>query len=200
MAKSKIRHSSTNRQVAFDNTGRLVTKGFAVPSKVGATVSLEDYGIGGFHTTVISLNATPVTVGNTTGASFGSVQLLDFPAGRIHIFGGSTVFSRIQWTGEDIVATGSGDFSLGTTTTADATLSSTDANIQASTAMLDPFVGGVGTGSGVFATGAAYDGTATAIDLFLNVIIDDADVENEASDVVLFTGEIRIVWADFGDI
>lgn len=163
-------------------------------------VFAEHIPAGNFFTTRLKFNNVPVTVANVTGASFGSVKIFDFVQGRVQIFGGSTRFTRISWAGEDIAATGSGDFSLGTTATADATLSTTDANIQASTAMIDPFVGGVGSGSGVFAAGAVYDGTATAIDIYLNVIIDDADVADAASDVVLFTGEIEIVGAFYGDI
>ncbi|TXH45714.1 MAG: hypothetical protein E6Q97_30975 [Desulfurellales bacterium] len=144
---------------------------------------------GNFFTTTLIFNAVPVTVANTTGASFGSLKVFDFITTKFYLFGGSSKFTRIVWTGEDIAATGSGDYSIGTTATADATLSSTDANIQASTAMLDPFVAGVGTGSGFFAAGAAYDGSSSAIDLYLNVIIDDADVSDGASDTVLFTGK-----------
>jgi hypothetical protein len=66
--------------------------------------------------------------------------------------------------------------------------------------MLDPFVSGVGTGSGVFAAPAAHDGTSTAKDAYLNIIIDDADVADAASDTVLVTGTVQIVWCFFGDI
>ena len=64
----------------------------------------------------------------------------------------------------------------------------------------DPFVGGIGTGSGVFASPAAYDGTSAAITIYLNAIIDDVDVADAASDVVLFTGSGKLVYAHFGDI
>lgn len=174
--------------------------GSVAPGTPANGVKADHVLAGNFITTTLSLNSVPVTVANTTGASFGSLKLFDFSAGRINILGGSSNFTSIVWTGESIAAAGSGDYSLGTTATAEATLAGTEINIQASTAMLDPFVLGVGSGSGVFAAGAAYDGTATPIDLYLNVIIDDADVADLDSDTVLFTGTVKIVWAHFGDI
>jgi hypothetical protein len=199
MAKYKLRHSSQNREVGFNNTGQLETTGYTMGAKNGSTVSAADYAFGGFRSTVLTLASTPVTVANVTGASFGSVKLYDFPAGRIYILGGSSNLSFV-WTGESIAADGSGDYSLGTTASADATLGGTDVDIQASTAMLDPFVLGVGTGSGVFAAPAAHDGTATAKDLYLNIIIDDADVSDADTDTVLVSGTVRVLWCDFGDI
>lgn len=153
---------------------------------------------GNMHSVTLTLNQLPVTVANTTGASFGSRQLYDFLAGRIHVIGGTSNLS-FTWTGEDIAATGSGDYSIGTTATADATLSGTDVNLQASTAMLDPFVNGVGTGSGAFAAPASYDGTSTPIDMFLNIIIDDVDVADGASDVVTVSGTIEFAYFNLGD-
>lgn len=163
-------------------------------------VQAEHQLAGNFFTTTLKFNAVPVTVANTTGASFGSVKIADFIAGKVHIFGGKANFTRIDWSGTDIAATGSGDFSIGTTATADASLATTEVNILASTAMLDPFVAGIGNGSGSFAAGATYDGTGTAIDLYLNVIIDDADVADAASDVVLFTGTVKFAGVYLEDI
>lgn len=109
----------------------------------------------------------------------------------------------LTWTDTDIAAAGSGDISLGTTATADATLSSTDVDIMASTALLDPFVlgvGGVGAAGlgGTLVNSTVFDGTATAKDLYINLIIDDADVADAASDIVLLNGNINISWINLG--
>lgn len=170
-----------------------------VGAKNGSTVSVVEYGNNVGHKTVITLASTPVTVGNTTGASFGGVKLYDFPEGRL-LIKGVTFSLGFVWTGEDIAATGSGDYSLGTTITADATLNGTDVDLGPSTAMVDPFVGGVGTPtSGALAASAQFDGTGTAKDLNLNIIIDDADVSDGASDVVLASGTITVSWENLGD-
>jgi hypothetical protein len=171
----------------------------ATPGTGANGVKVQNVVAGNFITTTLTLTSVPITVANTTGASFGSLKLYDFPAGRIYILGGSSSFT-FTWTGQSIAADGSGDYSIGTTATADATLGGTDVDIQASTAMLDPFVLGVGTGSGVFAAPAAHDGTGTAKDMYLNMIIDDADVADTDTDTVLMTGTIVFAWVQFGDI
>jgi hypothetical protein len=71
-----------------------------------------------------------------------------------------------------------------------------------STAMLDPFVAGVGSSNvgSALATAVAFDGTSAAKSLYLNAIIDDADVADAAaSDNVYFTGFARITWMWLGD-
>lgn len=169
-----------------------------VGAKNGDTVVVQELGNTVAKQTVLSLTATPVTVANTTGSSFGGVKLYDFPAGRILILGVTADLS-MDWSASDIVATGSGDFSMGTTITADATLDGTDVNLLPSTGMTDPFVGGVGAAKGALAASAHFDGTATAISANLNMIIDDADVENATSDVVLVSGTVKLTWINLGD-
>lgn len=163
------------------------------------TCSVNEFSNGPLHQTVITLASHPVTVANTTGASFGSSKLYDFPAGVIKVLGAVASLGFV-WTGEDIAATGSGDFSFGTTATSDATLSSTDVNLVPSTAMTDPFVAGVGAATGGhLAAATILDGHTTALDAYLNLIIDDADVADGASDTVLVSGTFRITWLQLGD-
>lgn len=165
-----------------------------------ASYAVAKYVPGAQQQAILTLTALPITVANTTGASFGSVKLFDFPAGRIRIEGGTVNFTSVNWAGTTIVATGSGDYSLGTTATADATLNSTDVDLVASTALLDPFVAGVGTGvGGVFVKDTEFDGSSTAKDVYLNMIIDDADVEDAGSAIVLVTGIIHFHCAYGGD-
>ncbi len=91
---------------------------------------------------------------------------------------------------------------MGSTATAEATLATTEVDMLASTAMLDPFVAGVGRSNvgAALAAMAQFDGTTTPIDMYLNVIIDDADVSDAAaSDSVFFTGWVRTTWLWLGD-
>jgi hypothetical protein len=170
--------------------------GIGLPN--GSTVTAEERGNGVVHQTVLTLVNTPVTVANVTGASFGGLKLYDFPEGRLNILGVTANLS-FNWAGQDIAADGSGDFSLGSTITADATLATTDVDLLPSTALTDPFVAGVGVGSGALAAAAQLDGTATPKDLNINIIIDDADVSDAASDIVLVSGTITITWINLGD-
>lgn len=177
------------------------TAGSGAGAAAGTGVTATESGDSTVHQTTLTLVNTPVTVANTTGASFGSQKLYDFPEGRLLILGVTAYFSTIDWSGQDIGATGSGDYSLGTTATADATLATTDVDLLPSSAMLDPFVAGVGSSNAgtALAASAQFDGTATPKDCYLNVIIDDADVADAASDIVLFTGTIKITWINLGD-
>lgn len=171
-----------------------------IPSGV-AGLSVIECGIGAVRQTVLNFDKFAVTTGNTTGASFGSAKIYSFPQGVINFLGCVAYFPEISWVGSSIADAGSGDYSIGTTATADATLSGTEVNILPSTAMLDPFVGGVGRSNARSHLTAAtiIDGSTTALDAYLNVIIDDDDVSNGAADDdVLFTGQVIITWANLG--
>jgi len=173
--------------------------GWTAGSVPATTITADETIFGPIKQTILTLSNFLVTVANTTGASFGGGKIYDFPEGRILVLG-VTANLGFVWTGEDIVATGSGDYSLGTTVTIDATLSGTDVNLLPSTAMTDPFVGGVGAATGgALAASAHFDGTTTAVDAYLNLIIDDADVSDGASDVVKCSGTVRITWVQLGD-
>jgi len=180
----------------------------ALHANASSYASVTEYGDGLNHVTVFALSAMPVTTGNTTGASFGSAGLYTFPEGGIKIGFCNAYFTRISFnttggTDGDIAGAGSGDYSIGSTATADATLSSTDVNILPSTAMLDPFVVGVGTSnvSSVLAAPVGLNGNVTAVTAYLNVIIDDADVADAAAgDNVYFTGAIWLEWTWGGNV
>jgi hypothetical protein len=141
-----------------------------------------------FKAVVTSL---PVTLANTTGISFGSALLLTLPStGKFHLLS-SNVASFLWGLGNagnatPIVDTMGGDFSLGTTATSDATLNSTDVNVMASTSY-DPFSAAVTVNSGINAI------LASGASIYLNAIIDDADVANAASDVLEANGTFYFV-------
>lgn len=181
--------------------GRLF--GFGKGAPAGTGVSAQENGIGGaIQKTTLTFTSLGVTVANTTGASFGSQKIYDFPLGRILILGGRALLT-FTWAGTGIAAAGSGDASLGTTATADATLGGTDVDIMASTAMIDPFVLGVGAlGAaglgGNLITPTTFDGTATAKDMYLNLICDDADVSDADSSVITVNGTITFSWVNLG--
>ena len=179
----------------------------AVPAASVSTITATEFGDHLLHQTLLTYNAFPVVTGNTTGASFGSKQVYDFPAGRVAIISNLAYFTQITFNTEagtngDIAGAGSGDYSMGSTATADATLATTDVDLLPSTAMLDPFVTGVGrsnVGSALAAL-VQFDGTTTPLDMYLNVIIDDADVsDGAANDSVYFTGWSRTTWLWLGD-
>lgn len=171
----------------------------SVPAATAALgLTVKEYGNEAMRKTVFTFNNFSMNVANTTGASFGNKQLYDFPQGRLMIVGGSSDLD-FNWHDSNIDDAGSGDFSLGTTGTSDATLNSTDVDIMASTALTDPFVSGVGVANGNVVKTTEFDGTATAKDLYLNIIVDDADVSDAATDAIVINGTLTIIWALEGD-
>jgi len=145
------------------------------------------------HKTVLSLEDVSVTVANTTGVSFGGTKIHDMPEGRILILGavlGGVTVDLSSATNLD--AADGGDISVA----GDGTLSGTDVNIIPSTS-IDPLSGGI-TGAALAAS-AQLDGTSAAVDVYLNMLIDDADVGDTDSDVVLISGTLTLVWVNLGD-
>lgn len=178
---------------------------------VGATGSMS----------LFTFTKLPFLVANTTAISFGTLKLFTFPFGRFSINGGSLIFTTVDASRSDltfaqassvagtvIAAGGSGDFSFGTTGTTDSTLNSTDVDLVASTGFIDPFVAGVGNNlatPGLVLNGPTeFNGSTTATSGTaksgnLNVIIDDADVSDASSHMLLLTGYLRIYTVFLGD-
>ncbi len=165
-----------------------------------ATVAAAEGGTGPFHQTVLTLTDFPVLVGNTTGISFGSRELYAFPQGRISIRGCTLKLLTFKLTDPlnvtPIATTHGGDVAVGTTATADATLTGTDVDLLPSTS-IDPISAGIA--GATLAADALFDGTTTAKKAFMNVIIDDSDVADGASDLILVSGTLTITWLFLGD-
>jgi len=167
-----------------------------------ATVTAVETGNGALHKTVLTLASTPATIGNTTLISTGSALLYTFPAGVIQVLGVSTsgVTPGFGDAGNitPIAAGMGGDFAFGTTGAVanDQDMTGTDVNLIASTSQ-DPIETPVG--AHLAAVPALFDGHTTAAEVYLSFLIDDLDVGDGASDVVLFSGTLTIVWANVGD-
>jgi hypothetical protein len=171
------------------------------PVAAASTAIVDDKAIGDFHTTTITMNGVAVTVANTTGISFGGTKLIDFPAGRIQVMGayqtGITFGLTNAGNVTPIDGTMGGDVSFGTTAPTDGTLTAADVDIVPS-ASIDPISGGCAISR--LAASATFDGTSTPIDVFVNVLIDDADVADAASDVLEVSGTLVINWIFAGDV
>ena len=157
----------------------------------------------GFRTSVIEFTKTGnlITRAGASDDGYGSLKLATFPKGRIWIHGASGTLTSVDVSESDNIAdTGSGDYSFGSTATADTTLDSTDVNFGPSAALIDPFVAGVGSAnaSSVLAAGALFDGSSTAVPVYLNMIFDAGDVTtgNGTADLV---GKIIIQWSYLAD-
>ena len=158
-------------------------------------ISIAESGTGIVHKTVLTFSAWGTAIHDGT-AGHSSRAIYDFPAGRILILGVTADLSY-DVSGGSISNTGSGDFSLGTTGTADLTLDGTDVNLLPSTGMADPFVAGVGAATGALAASAHFDGTTSAVTVHLSSIFDAGDVsEHTPFDI---DGTVTIHWINLGD-
>ena len=182
----------------------LTTSG--VGAKNGTGVTVVERGNDVLHKTVITCTATPVTITDDAAvAQYGGTgKLYDFPAGLICTLGAVVDGSVTLGTTGTITTTWAGGVALGTATaTTGATLTGTEADIMpevdvaaatASVAVVDA----VSVATALTESGARWlDGTATAKDLFLNLVVDDS--ATHTSGTGSFTGTITIHWINLGD-
>jgi hypothetical protein len=167
-------------------------------TKNGAAVAVSETGNQAVHRTIFTLTALSITITDaTTAGAHGSHKLYDFPAGAIQALGCSYDLTTLAGAG-GISDTAAVVGALGSVTTAtdNATLTTTEADFIASTA------GTLTAGAGVLQNhgslvATAFDGTTTAVDLFLNVAVPDAD--SSANDTLAVSGTITCLWANLGD-
>lgn len=165
----------------------------------GTGVVAVELGDAALKKTVITLTNASITMTDAGAAgSHGSLKVYDFPAGVISYIGGTTDLT-IARVGTAITATAAVVGALGTATvgTDDATLTTTEADLIPETASTLTAGAGVTKGKYAVAPQAPFDGTATAIDAFLNFAIPDAG--STGNDALLVNGTITIVWSNLGD-
>jgi hypothetical protein len=177
--------------------GALKTTSGAGTAQTGVTAA--EHGDGVFHKTVLTINSAVFALTEAGTAGWGTMPLYDFPAGSLSILGvtADITFDASADT-TNVAATGSGDFSVGSTATADATLDTTDVDLVPSSPLSDPFVSSVGLGVGRMATMVTFDGTTTPKEAHLNLIIDAGDQTDDAAGLTL-TGTVTIAWLNAGD-
>jgi hypothetical protein len=147
----------------------------------------------------VEFNKLSVTVASTgAAAGFGTAVLSGLPLGNLLIFGARSSI-QLSTTDADILADFEGDVAVGTTPTADVTLSGTDVNIMPSTA-IGPAVGRIAPGvaarlAAPFALTSYLDNTAGALELNLNMLIDAGDIVDDTTAVFLASGWVDVFLA-----
>lgn len=212
MQNAKVYRKQGGNELVVANGGKITIEAGGVietsngiGAKNGSTVVAAEYGNDVLHKTVLTCTATPLTFGDEAGqGQYGGVKVYDFPLGLICTFG-AVINGAITLTAPAIDSW-NGDIGLGleaptdhqdvanktgqvmpkvSTTQAVAKVATTDA-VSVATALTE--------------SGARWlDGTSTAKDLFLNLLVDD----NGAHDNTItgaFTGTITILWTNLGTI
>lgn len=138
--------------------------------------------------------STSVVIDGSSGAGWGTVQVGVFPEGQIEVIGFVVTNVTMIGDGGDLAASGAGgDFSFGTTGTADNTLDSTDVNLCPKTSC-DPLQTAV---SAMLAGRAVFDGTTTPVPIYFSWMVDDADVSASSTNAV--TADILVTYINLGD-
>lgn len=137
-----------------------------------------------------------VTVAGASGVGFGSAVIGDLPEGNI-LFLGAAAYLQFSEADADVTDTFTGNYAIGTTATADATLDTTDANIVASSSISAATAGVSPVTRGVGATVAMLDNTDGSLELNLNLTIADAAISGAGSMVA--DGYVQLVYVVLGD-
>jgi hypothetical protein len=143
----------------------------------------------------VNIDTTVTVSATSTAVGFGTVVIGDIPEGNVLLLG-AVAYLQLSGSGSDanLAATWDGDFSIGSTATADVTLSGTDVDIIASTstgaatAEVSPRVRAAN------ATQAILDNTDGSMELNLNVLIDAANITDDTSVVLTASGVLQLVY------
>lgn len=187
----------------FKIKGNLLTEDGIGAAVAGVTA--VEHGGGSLHKTVLTLSAFSLgTLGDQAGqGQYGGAKVYDFPEGLICFFG-ATIDGSIT-LGAPAIDTWDGDIGLGVEAPTDHQDASNKAGLllpTVSTTQAVAKVANVDAGSVATAlteSGARWqDGTTTAKDLFLNLLVDD-NAAHDNTITTAFTGTITFLWANLGD-
>lgn len=163
-----------------------------------------EQGSGAVHKTILTCTATPLTFGDEAGqGQYGGVKVYDFPAGLLNVLG--AVIDGVFTLSAPAIDAWDGDIGLGVEAPTDHQDAANKTGLVLQKTSTTQAVAKVATTDAVsIATalteaGARWlDGTATAKDLFLNLLVDD-NVAHDNTITGTFTGTIAFTWLNLGD-
>lgn len=191
-----------SKALVLDSSGN-VTCISGIGAKNGTTVTAVEYGSNVIHRTELTCAATPLTFGDEAGqGQYGGVKVYDFPVGLVCTLG--AVIDGVMTLTAPAINTWDGDIGLGVAVVSDhQDASNKVGQILQSTATTQAAAKVATTDAVTIATlltesGARWrDGTSSAIDLYLNLLIDD-DAAHDNTITGTFTGTITFAWMNLG--
>ena len=171
----------------------------------GAGVAAREDRVAGGVTRQVTLTLvnTPVPLVDEAGVvAYGGLKVFDFPAGLLR-FEGAIMDLALTLSDVGVDDDWNGDIGLGTATASNNnSLSGTEQDLIPTTATPQA-TSGATTGDGESTSteaGVVFDGTGTAKDCYLNILVDDADhdVTGDATDIIV-NGTITITYTLLGD-
>jgi hypothetical protein len=169
----------------------------------GTGVAAAESGQGPLHFTTLTLTNTPVVLADNAGViAYGSLKIYDMPEGAIQFLGAVTDLD-LTLSAAGVNADWDGDIGLGSVAANNsATLATTEQNIIPTTATPEAATSAT-TGnsqSTLTEAGTVLNGTSTAVDVYLNLLVDDDDhnVTGTATNIIC-NGTVKLVWVQLGD-
>lgn len=189
--------------VAQTDSSTMPKTTIGVGAAVAAKCSAVEYGIGPLHQTVLTLAMTGSNDLDLAGNADNSigVKIYDFPAGRILVLGVTvnlsvTVNDAFNASTDDVF-----ELSLGSadaTQAANGALTGTETDLLAlqtldtvSNTVLTHTVGAA------LAASAHFDGTSSALDMYVNAAVLNASTSKAVT--IAITGTVTITWLQLGD-
>jgi hypothetical protein len=173
-----------------------------VGAVAGAGVAATEYGDGAMHRTKLTFTNAPFALSDAAGVvAYTGVKVYDFPAGLLYIIGAVADLALTK-SSAGVNADWDGDVGVGTVTASNnATLSSTEQNIIPTTATPQAVAGVTTADCKSTATEIAlYDGTSTALDMYLNLLVDDTDHDVTGTPCnLIVNGTLVFSWINLGD-
>lgn len=166
----------------------------------GATVSEQGNGV--MHKTVITFTNVDVPLADAAGVvAYGGLKVYDMPEGAILMLG-AVADVDLTKSSAGVNADWDGDMGVGTITASnDGTLAATEQNIIPTTATPQA-VAGVTTANGksTATENAVLDGTTTPVDVYFNLLVDDADHDVTGTPCnLILNGTLTLHWINLGD-
>ena len=168
----------------------------------GSGVAVEELSDGITNKTTFTFTDFAAALTDEAGVvAYSGNKIYDCPAGVIQ-FIGAVADLDLTLSAAGVNADWDGDFAIGTVTASNnGTLASTEQNILPTTAT--PQASGSATTANGFSTASEninVDGTSTAVDVYLNFLVDDADHDVTSTPTnIIVNGTITLFWRNLGD-
>lgn len=163
-------------------------------------LSVVTTGSGGTYRTVFTFSAMQITV--TDALAYASQKIFDFAPGKIRMKGGtaSLAFAVLTARASTINDSAAMDWSLGSAAASNVTLASTMVDfIAKQDKTLDGAVAAYTTAQAAdIASEATFDGTSSAVDLYLNVSF-PTGTDIDADGTLAVNGTITLLYENWGD-
>lgn len=173
-----------------------------IGAAAGTGVVAVETGFGNFKTTTLTFTDTPVVLADEAGiVAYGGLKVYDMPQGYIYMQA-AVADLAITKSSAGVNADWDGDIGVGTVTASNNnTLAATEQNIIPTTATPQA-VAGATTGDAVSTATehAILDGTSAAVDVYVNLLVDDADHDVTTTPCnLILNGTLRLAWIFMGD-